>query len=513
MSRDETSVVQAGDILAGKYRVERVLGKGAMGVVVAARHVELGELRAIKFMLPTMFDDVESVERFLREARAVCKLKSQHVVKVYDVGRLDNGAPYIVMEYLEGTDFKTLLQRRKMLPVNEAARYMLQILEAVGEAHSIGIIHRDLKPANLFLTTGVGGAPCVKVLDFGIAKIGSETGVLGEVQMTSTNVVMGTPLFMSPEQMMSTRDVDARSDIWSLGIILYCLVSRGFPFEAETTQAIIASVLRDQPRQPTQWNPELPLEMETIILRCLEKDLARRFQCADELASSLAAFLSQAPPLSRPSYHGPDATEQLSTQVYRPSVAGITASSSQPSSSAGAPSAARQTTTESNGGAQSDASWSQQRMANPGGRGLFLASAAVAVVVVLGILLFVQSGGSSAPAEQGRLAAELSPPSAPQGVPPLPEPVITPSPTAIAAPPPEAMGSRAITPEPAAVASTRVEVPAAKEGNGKAMPMGTSAPVIAKPVASAPPKPPAPQPSPPSGAETSSNPFDTVGRK
>jgi serine/threonine-protein kinase len=314
MSADSTSLVNVGDILAGKYRVERVLGMGAMGVVVAAMHLDLQKLRAIKFMLPSALEDAEGVERFMREARAVADLKSQHVVKVYDVGKLEDGAPYIVMEYLEGEDLKLLLRRRKALPVHEAVKYMLQVCEAVGEAHSMGIVHRDLKPANIFLTSGVGGVPCAKVLDFGIAKLTGKS----ELDMTSTDTIMGSPLYMSPEQMRSSRYVDARSDIWALGVILYNLVTGGVPFEAESTQVLFASVLRDVPLPPTHWRPDLPGEVEAVILRCLEKDLARRYQTVVELAAALEPFRDAQIRRTQPSIpHGLTQTEKMAAPPSR----------------------------------------------------------------------------------------------------------------------------------------------------------------------------------------------------
>jgi eukaryotic-like serine/threonine-protein kinase len=295
------AMVRAGDILAGKYRVERVLGAGGMGVVVAARHIELQELRALKFMLPDMLRDAESVERFVREARAAARLKSQHVAKVFDVGKLDTGSPYIVMEYLEGTDLKTLATQRGALPVREAVNYMLQACEAVGEAHEMGIVHRDLKPANLFLTKGVGGAPCVKVLDFGIAKLSPDGSPGADIEITNTQVILGSPLYMSPEQMQSLRRADARSDIWSLGIILYKLVSGSLPFRGESVASIFAAVLSSTPSPPSTYNAALPASLDAVILRCLEKDPARRFQSITELISALLPFGVDAVPSSTPS--------------------------------------------------------------------------------------------------------------------------------------------------------------------------------------------------------------------
>jgi serine/threonine protein kinase len=301
--------VQAGDMLAGKYRVERVLGVGAMGVVVSAVHVELAERRAIKFMLPSMLADTEGVERFLREARAAVRLKSQHVAKVQDVGRLETGAPYIVMEFLDGQDLKSLLEARGPLPVPEAAGYLMQACEAIAEAHALGIVHRDLKPANLFLTTGVNGAPVVKVLDFGIAKVMGGAG--SALEMTATTQLLGTPLYMSPEQMRSTRNVDARSDIWSLGVILYRMLVGRPPFAGSTVTEICASVIGDQPDPPAMLRPDVPPALEAVVMRCLEKTPARRFESAAELARALAPFRfssAAASPVAQ-AVHPPSRTE------------------------------------------------------------------------------------------------------------------------------------------------------------------------------------------------------------
>jgi len=287
--------VRVGDLLAGKYRVERVLGVGGMGVVVAARHVELGELRAIKLLLPQFRERSEAVERFVREARAAVRLKSEHAAQVHDVGRLEGGAPYMVMEYLEGSDLGALLKARGPLPIHEAATHVLQALDAVAEAHAAGIVHRDLKPANLFLATTNGGPPIVKVLDFGISK------VLGEgLDLTNTSALLGSPLYMSPEQMRASRNVDVRTDVWSLGVILYHLVTGTVPFHGETVTQLCLIVVQDEPLRPSAHRP-IPLDFETIIMRCLEKDPARRFQNVAELAIALAPFWAaeKPPPLPR----------------------------------------------------------------------------------------------------------------------------------------------------------------------------------------------------------------------
>src|SRR3954471_13257585 len=164
------SDVHPGDIIAGKFQIERVLGEGGMGYVVSARHLQLGQVVALKFMREDVLTS-EFKSRFLREARNTVRLKSKHVSRVLDVGTLDGGSPYMVMEYLEGTDLSELLHKRGPLPVADACEYILQACEAIAEAHGYGIVHRDLKPATLFLTRGQSGEPVVKVLDFGVSKV------------------------------------------------------------------------------------------------------------------------------------------------------------------------------------------------------------------------------------------------------------------------------------------------------------------------------------------------------
>jgi serine/threonine protein kinase len=278
--------VQTGDILAGKYRVERLLGSGGMGVVVAARHLDLDELRAVKLMHPVQVENAQAVERFLREARATVRLRSEHIPRLYDVGRLESGAPYIVMEVLEGSDLRTLLKARGILPIQEAVLYVLQTCEAVAEAHAAGIIHRDLKPANLFLTTRADGSPCVKVLDFGISKL-LEPGPGAD--MTKTLDVLGSIHYMAPEQLRSSRSVDARADIWSIGVILYRLLTGRLPFHGDTPVAYILS-LRENFHSPSAFRSDLPPGLDGVVMRCLEKDPEKRIPSVKALMSELVPY-------------------------------------------------------------------------------------------------------------------------------------------------------------------------------------------------------------------------------
>lgn len=281
--------VQPGEILAEKYRVERVLGQGGMGVVVLAEHLDLRERVAIKFLLDTALDNVELAERFLREARAAVKIKSEHVVRVIDVGRLPTGSPYMVMEYLEGEDLSQRLVRGRV-PIEDAVDYVIQSCEAMHVAHRSGIVHRDLKPANLFLTQRPDGSALVKVLDFGISKVKSTDAA--QLSLTHTQAMMGSPLYMSPEQMRSSKDVSPAADIWSLGVILHELISGDVPFTGSTFPEVLVQVMSEPPPKLRTLCPEVPEGLEQVVLRCLEKHPADRFSSVAALAVALTPFAS-----------------------------------------------------------------------------------------------------------------------------------------------------------------------------------------------------------------------------
>ncbi|MBI4955559.1 MAG: serine/threonine protein kinase [Myxococcales bacterium] len=279
-----------GTIVAGKYRVEHVLGVGGMGVVVAATHEMLGELVAIKFLKTT--DNEDRIRRFVREARAAAKIRSEHVARVYDVGQLDDGMPYLVMEHLDGEDLSQRLKRAGPLPIEEAVEYTLQACEAIATAHALGIVHRDLKPSNLFLANRPDGTASVKVIDFGISKILSDEPTEDEDPgggITKSATLLGSPLYMSPEQMVSARDVDARCDVWALGGILYALVTGKPPFRGLTVAAIYESILTGG--QPLRaLCPEAPPELEAAVARALVKDRSVRTPDVASFAADIAPF-------------------------------------------------------------------------------------------------------------------------------------------------------------------------------------------------------------------------------
>ena len=278
-------MLKAGAVVADKYRVERVLGRGGMGMVLAATHLSLGTRVALKFLHSDMAKHPKLLERFFREARASAKLKSEHICRVSDVAEID-GTPFIVMELLEGTDLRKVLAREGRLPVERACDYVVQACMGIAEAHGAGIIHRDLKPGNLFLTVRADGSPLVKVLDFGVATAPRDDK---NFSLTQTTTVLGSPGYMSPEQMRSGKGVDERSDIWALGAILFELLSGRQPFVADSITELALKIGMD----PTPRLPGDAPELEAIVHRCLEKDTDKRYRNVAELAEALAPYASE----------------------------------------------------------------------------------------------------------------------------------------------------------------------------------------------------------------------------
>jgi eukaryotic-like serine/threonine-protein kinase len=273
-----------GSVLLGKYRVETVLGFGAMGVVIKARHLAHAEDVAIKVLRDDVQLDPDNIARFVREARAAFELKSEHVARIRDVGTLDDGKPYMVMELLDGLDLGRILLDQGQLERPRAVDRMLEACDALAEAHALGIVHRDIKPTNLFVTRRADGGELLKVLDFGISK--APPGP--QMALTQTSSLLGTPAYMSPEQMRSARDVDPRTDIWALGVVLYEVVEGSQPFAARNFAELCVAVATEPPR-PMQRAPELA----GVLERCLAKNLEHRFQHVGELAAALAPFATE----------------------------------------------------------------------------------------------------------------------------------------------------------------------------------------------------------------------------
>jgi serine/threonine-protein kinase len=358
--------VRSGEVLAGKYRVDRVLGVGGMGIVVAATHLQLDQRVALKFMLPEALARPMLLERFAREARAAGRLKSEHVARVLDVGTLESGLPYMVMEYLEGRDLGSLVETTGALPTETAVDFVLQACDAVAEAHSLGIVHRDLKPRNLFVTHRNDGRALVKVLDFGIAKHTVPSGV--DLSLTKTTEVIGSPNYMSPEQLRSSKGADERSDIWALGVILYELLTGVLPFNAESVTQLIAMVLSEDPRPIRELRADVPTGLGRVIEQCLRKDPAARFPSTAQLAAALEPF-------------APSDSRGLATRIAR-----ITAGNRLPPS----PSAMAMTPSPP---VPTTANWSAQSERGRSARGRLVALAAAAAA--LGALAVIGAMGAS----------------------------------------------------------------------------------------------------------------------
>ncbi|MEO7109629.1 MAG: protein kinase [Polyangiaceae bacterium] len=287
-----------GEMFEEKYRVERMIGAGGMGVVAEATHLGLGRRVAIKFMRAESRSNPEGAVRFLREARACANLSSDHVVRVFDNGMSKSGEPYLVMELLRGEDLAELLERETMVEPGRAVRWVLEACDAIAEAHELGVVHRDLKPANLFLAEGKGGEKKIKVLDFGISKLIGEGSFGG---LTSQSAMLGSPRYMSPEQTRSSARADARTDIWALGVVLFELMSGTTPFDAENAVGLAAAIMTQPAPRLRERRPDAPPALEKIVMRCLEKNPEDRFDSIASLMNALASYATRAtlPPPSK----------------------------------------------------------------------------------------------------------------------------------------------------------------------------------------------------------------------
>ena len=278
-----------GHILAGKYRVEHVLGEGGMGVVYAAQHELLARRVAVKVLRREVASHPDAVARFLAEARNASRIQSDHVAQVLDMGILESGLPYMAMEFLEGADLETVLAKRGTpLAIDEVMDWLLEAIEAIAQAHALGIVHRDLKPSNLFVERRQNGSTRIKVLDFGISKTIERTGDPSSI--TATHALLGSPAYMSPEQLLDPKRVDARADIWALGVVAYQLLAGELPFQGENVVALFDVIQRTFPAPLRASRPEIPRRLEEAVLRCLRREPQGRFAGVSELGVALAPF-------------------------------------------------------------------------------------------------------------------------------------------------------------------------------------------------------------------------------
>jgi len=289
---------QAGEVLDGKYRIEKLLGEGGMGAVAKATHMLRRAPVALKFMSPAVLALQGAVERFVNEGVAASQIDSDHVVKVFDVGRMPSGAPYLVMEFLDGQDLQQILHREGgRLSIPRAVHFTIQTLRALQTAHQAGIIHRDMKPSNVFVIDKDGEPDFVKLVDFGISKVRTDDpeGKQQNANLTKTNSALGTPLYMSPEQARSPRDVDARTDIYSTGAIIYELLAGRTPYTSDTGEftEILFKIFTTDPEPLRNLRPDVPEGLAAVIHRALTRDLNTRFASANDFAEALTPFADE----------------------------------------------------------------------------------------------------------------------------------------------------------------------------------------------------------------------------
>jgi eukaryotic-like serine/threonine-protein kinase len=292
--RRQEALVREGEVLAGKYRVERIPGRAGLGVIVQVRHLELGQEVTLKFLIPDACAYPEFVQRFIREARAAVKIGGEHVARVTDVGRLESGAPYMVREFLRGPDLSEVLKVRGPLPVAEAVDYIIQAAEGVAEGHALGIVHRNLRMTTLVVTRRSDGSPLVKVFDFAAAEaLHVDPFTERSVSLVGTSAIMSSLPYLSPEQIRDPHDVDVRADVYALGAILHELLTGQPVYSADNAPSLLASVAADAAAAVRELRPDVPGELDHVVLRCLAKNRAIRYPTVAELVTALAPFGSR----------------------------------------------------------------------------------------------------------------------------------------------------------------------------------------------------------------------------
>jgi eukaryotic-like serine/threonine-protein kinase len=490
------------EILSGKYVIERPIGVGGMGVVLAARHKQLGQLVAIKFLSATM-QTPDLVDRFLREGQAAVRIKSEHIAPVLDVGVLDTGTPYLMMEYLTGADLSAYLLENGALPVEEAVDVVLQACDALAVAHSAGIVHRDLKPSNLFMTQRTDGSPLIKVLDFGISKVSQPGEPDPKKTLTRPGMMLGSPRYMSPEQLRNASSVDHRADIWAIGVLLHELVAGSPPYDADTFAALCAMIASDPPTPIRQVVPDAPAELETILLKCFQKAPADRYQNVAELAAALAPLAPEESRViaSRVSKilgvtprKGPASTRTKVSRIVTPrptdsplqdktvpleSSDRARISAPSPLASTGAPSSSNPSTTPSDPGSALAVSHARVTRGSS-----TRAVAAMGLVVVIGAIAFGwKSFGTKSAGTDVAVPRETS----------IPEPATVAAPSETT---PRMTGDPPAAPAPSATP------PSAVHAAVRTKPLASRpAPSVSVSASAAPPPPPPPPPAPPSEAD------------
>src|SRR6188768_1968866 len=312
-----TNPIAPGAKIADKYRILRTLGQGGMGVVYLAHHERLDRQVAIKLLHAQMEQQRAAVTRFEREIKAMALVNNRHIAHALDADVLDDGSLYLVMEYLEGHNLRVELRQRRAIPYPEAVAYIIQACQGIAAVHDVGIVHRDLKPGNLFLTE-LSGARCIKVLDFGVVKFLERK----DVAVTEADVAVGTPLYMSPEQLRAPEDVSPRSDVWALGVVLYELIAGLSPFAAATPGAVVAAVMLDAPVPLATLVPEVPEELARVVAGALSKVPKFRIGSVRELAELLSPFAMPTDAIRvAPSTSSPPPARTLSRTSVRPQLA------------------------------------------------------------------------------------------------------------------------------------------------------------------------------------------------
>ena len=414
----EPNQPEIGSLFVGKYRIERKLGQGGMGAVFAAHHELLHQRVAIKVLSADVVAEGEAVTRFLNEARAAARIVSEHVARVTDVATLESGVPYMVLEFLEGADLSKVIETRGPLPVEQAVDWVLQACAGIAKAHALGIVHRDLKPSNLFLAEREDGTTVVKVLDFGISK-STNPALVPSHTLTATGSMIGSPCYMAPEQVRNAKQVDGRTDIWAIGVILYELLTATRPFGGETLGELLVAIVEQQPPPISATRRDMPAGLEQVVARCMKRTPVERFSSVAELAQALQPYAARS--------GVPSSSARFSQAMVPSAIAG-------PTSDPGT-----ETQTPPPGyGTQTAESWGETgipRRRSPGSRFVPTAAGAAAVLILVVAGLAYRTFGDRADGHAPPSGTSTAPPpAASPGVPPVRVEAPAPAPPATLAP-------------------------------------------------------------------------------